>query len=84
MPGQYKMSHLLQEHAGVVSKLLCPVKNTFRAQMRLEVLLMSVQCKRSIQHDIQHWLLCRAAAGLMASALDSWHVVTSSPAKQHM
>ena len=33
--------------------------------MRMEVLLVSVQCKKSVQHDVQHSLLCRAAAGVM-------------------
>ncbi len=50
VPGQYKMSHSLREHADVVSR-------TARAHVRLEVLLVSVQCKSSIQHDVQCLLL---------------------------
>jgi len=32
----------------------------------MEAPLAILQCKRPIQHDFQHSLLCRAAAGLMA------------------
>ena len=39
MPGQFKMSHLLREHADVVFTSWCPVTNTFSADVTMEVLL---------------------------------------------